>query len=395
MKIGVILFSHSIGGTEKRICNLHRYLKQNTEHEYRLFINRFLADLLWDISFLDGLEEIIHVLPENDTTFMRFIDSPTDLFRNRAFRFPGPNLAIHKLKSLFKQSALTIRDPALIDDLDLIHCCGPYPWEPIPRDIPVIQEVQDLYMNILKTRGSRRRILRKSTYLNCASERIRDELIKKLPQAEISRFVVSPCSFIDYSKTRIDKKEKWITFAGRLISEKGPRLFIESIELIMKERGDIHFQIMGTGRDESELKRFIESRGLSDHVEIGFRKDPISVLARSLVFVSLQKVDNYHSQALMEAMACGCAIIASDVGHTARLIDDEVGARIPIDAGVLADRIIEMVDDMPGSEAKGKQARERVMGSHNVESYASYMIDLYQSATGQTGAKSTAGQFIP
>jgi glycosyltransferase involved in cell wall biosynthesis len=100
------------------------------------------------------------------------------------------------------------------------------------------------------------------------------------------------------------------------------------------------------------------------------------VLARTKIFVSLQRYENYPSQSLLEAMASGCAVIATDVGDTRLLLDESCALLIPRDADALAAAIRSLLDDGPRRAALGEAARARVLKDHTVERFAVYFKEL-------------------
>jgi len=124
----------------------------------------------------------------------------------------------------------------------------------------------------------------------------------------------------------------------------------------------------------------ITARGLDDVIEVGFSSRPEQLLSRSLVFLSIQGEDNYHSQALMEAMACGCAIVASDVGETYRLVSDKVGFREPLDARALSDKVTWLLKHPDIAIAMGIEARRKVMSEQTVDRFGAYIENLYEDA---------------
>ena len=64
-------------------------------------------------------------------------------------------------------------------------------------------------------------------------------------------------------------------------------------------------------------------------VHFEFVWDTSSILNRTAINVQLQEDDNYPSQSLLEGMASGNAIVATDVGLTRRLVDESNGILIP------------------------------------------------------------------
>jgi len=82
----------------------------------------------------------------------------------------------------------------------------------------------------------------------------------------------------------------------------------------------------------------------------------------------------------MEAMACGCAIIATDVGETYKLVSDDVGFRLPAEEEIISKQVMSLLNNRELAMSYGKQARRKVITEQTIEIYSSYLLDLYKKA---------------
>ncbi len=192
---------------------------------------------------------------------------------------------------------------------------------------------------------------------------------------------VTPCSFTDYGRFFPEAgKEKWIVFAGRLEQRKNPLLLLESIAGIADDLRQRQWKcfIFGKGELEGAVRNFISSNNISDIVAISSAPDISGILNRSSIFVSLQKLENYPSQSLLEAMAAGNAIVATDVGDTRRLVDGETGVLLQEQsAEVLAAVLLRLIDDRPLRCSMGAKGRKLVAKTHTMERWADYLDELW------------------
>ena len=99
----------------------------------------------------------------------------------------------------------------------------------------------------------------------------------------------------------------------------------------------------------------------------------------SSIFVSLQEGENYPSQSLLEAMACGNAIVATDVGETWRLVDAQNGTRVVPEANAVASAIVALFND-PQLAQRQVTSRRRVSEEHTPERFLAYMSKIYCQA---------------
>ena len=196
---------------------------------------------------------------------------------------------------------------------------------------------------------------------------------------------VSPCSFTDYSRYQpTDPKENWIVFAGRLEAFKNPELFIEATHLakdVLREHG-WKCLLFGDGILRERVEGRIARYDLFDLIDIDQVPDLSPTLNRSRIFASIQQTENYPSQVLLEAMAAGNAIIATDVGETRRIVDEEVGLLFdPQTAENLAAAMRTLASDNTLCAHLASNARARILDQHTVNRFASYMEALWGATT--------------
>jgi glycosyltransferase involved in cell wall biosynthesis len=232
-----------------------------------------------------------------------------------------------------------------------------------------------------------RRALQQALVVDALSETVCEMLCREGVAADHVR--IAPGSCVDTKRFRpVAHKRPWIVFCGRLISEKDPLLFLEASKLVRNRLGNgvpgLRFFLLGDGPLRDEVHKMIAGQGLTPWITTGWSNEVESILSEALIFASLQRTDNYPSQALLEAMACGAAVIATDVGLTARLVDPAVGRRVEPSAPKVAEAMIDLLQNQAQTAAMGRRARERVVREHSMEAYVNYLEQLYHSCA-ETG----------
>lgn len=363
------MISNGIGGAEKRYANLFNYISANSSHEYSIALNERLSQLLSDSSI--------------------FIDpSRCVILKNFWHQF---NKSENRLFSLWDRFAIrpTANTPYYLYQLqkhinklgkpDVIHCIrSANLMLPYFKEYKTVASLFSSSVSI-KTKRVIQHLSHADTY-----DVLNPLVAKKYELLGLPRekLIITPCSFIDYSKVpSIDheSKENSIIFSGRLTGIKGVVLFLNAAKIIKTRYGSKHkFIIMGDGPQQSYVTREIKNSNLTNVHYLGFFPEPMDVLQGAKLFCSLQDDSNYPSQSLMEAMACGCAIIATDVGDTRLLVDEDVGILIPPGRpDRLADAICDLLNNPERCSALGKIARERVFSTMRVEKYMDFLEDLY------------------
>jgi glycosyltransferase involved in cell wall biosynthesis len=223
--------------------------------------------------------------------------------------------------------------------------------------------------------------MNRSHAIDALSGSIRNGLIER--GIDGTKINVAPCSFTDLSLCRpAPHKEKWVVFLARFIDEKDPLLLARSIPQVQSRVPDAHFYFLGQGPLQEELEHCLEEHQVAEHATIQFVAQPTDILNRASVFASLQVVENYPSQSLLEAMACGNAVVATDVSETWRLVDETNGRRVPPTPDAVAEAIIELLDD-PRLAQYQAGSRKRVLTEYTPERFFEYITRVYQIVVGQ------------
>lgn len=231
-----------------------------------------------------------------------------------------------------------------------------------------------------------RRAMRAAARIDVLTESVRDMVRREgVPEERLS---LSAGSCVDVEKYRpAPRKQPWVVFAGRLIQEKNPLLFLQACALVRREAPQARFFLLGDGPLRGLVEEEMRRLDLAGCLEVGWREDLAAVLGEALIFASLQRMDNYPSQALLEAMASGTAVVATDVGLTAKLVPAAVGLRVPPEAAALAEALLALLRDAPQAEAMGRRARALVLREHSMDAYAQYLerqyAELVERAKGQ------------
>jgi len=175
---------------------------------------------------------------------------------------------------------------------------------------------------------------------------------------------IAPCSFTDYAKVRaVQDRDIDVAMLARFSNEKGYQL-VEGFEAKIP---DWSVHLCGFG---PRMPKISNSRVTIYRVE-----DPFEALGRAKIFLSIQRVNNYPSQSLLEAMASGCAIVATDVGETRELLDESCAILIPYDSQALFEAIVKLMADDECRDSLGIEARRRVLQDHTVERYGDYFLE--------------------
>lgn len=186
-----------------------------------------------------------------------------------------------------------------------------------------------------------------------------------------------------------EERQKEIVSVGRIDANKNQRMLIEAFEELLQEhnRGDWHLKLYGDGPDRECLQQYCKERHLEGAVTfMGSRKDIPDCIRKSAIFVLPSKQEGMPN-ALLEAMALGLAVIATDCpcGGPADVIrNNENGILIPVDdKEALKSKLLLLMDNAALREKMGKSAyqiRDALHPDKVNEMWRSYIEGLIEQS---------------
>ena len=253
----------------------------------------------------------------------------------------------------------------------------------VPPDVPLVYECVDSTLSQLGTRHYARAAERRCL-VNCQTDRIRLELERTYAR-RITKWttLTSPNCFASYPVAPVDgvrPEPALIAFVGRLAPEKNPLLLVDAVGQLRASGIPCRVLMLGEGPLLQAVRRRIRELGLDAVFEVTFADRPLDRIAGASIFVSLQSGDNYPSQSLLEAMGAGCAVVATAVGETARLVTPDVGVLVDQDAEQLARALASLLADPARTAALGAAARTRVRTHFTADAYVAFLESLYERA---------------
>jgi glycosyltransferase involved in cell wall biosynthesis len=144
--------------------------------------------------------------------------------------------------------------------------------------------------------------------------------------------------------------------------QKGHRYLIEGAPGAVLQFPDLHILLVGDGDLREKLLAQANASGLNGHLRfLGYRSDIPDLLAASDLFI-LPSLWEGLSMALVEAMASGLPVIATEVSGTKQvMVSGETGLLIPPgDARRLKEAMIQLLSDPARARAMGEAGQKRV-----------------------------------
>lgn len=169
--------------------------------------------------------------------------------------------------------------------------------------------------------------------------------------------------------------------AGPLESSKGQAFFLEAARRVLDADHDVEFLVAGSGPDEHHLRRMARELKLTPKVTFVPNLLDFSATLKAMDIFCLPSVVQGLGTVMLEAMALGRPVIASEVGGVSSILTNgQTGLTVPhSDSQALADRMIELLDDPIRARGMGNAASRRVRDAFNVMQMVAATADEYQA----------------
>ena len=170
-------------------------------------------------------------------------------------------------------------------------------------------------------------------------------------------FIYNPISVNDFTPATLDDKNCDFVAMGRLHKVKNYPLMLKAFKAASDKYSDIRLTIAGSGPLESELKELTEQLGIKEKVVfLGNVKNVPSLLHKMDVLL-LSSVSEACPMVILEAMASGLPVIATNVGGVPEIVSDN-GIIVPNeDVDEFASAMIKIIEDYSLRKDMGYKGR--------------------------------------
>ena len=182
-----------------------------------------------------------------------------------------------------------------------------------------------------------------------------------------------------------------IIAVNRLWPQKRVKDLIWSLDLLQCVVDHVHLLIVGDGPQRWRLERY--ARQVSDNYRVhflGVRSDVTSLLPHAECLWLGSEYEG-QSNAILEAMAAGLPVIATDVtGNRDLVVSGETGYLLPVgDRAGFAARTRELLENPALAHQMGAAGRTRVACEFPVKKMIERYVTLYRECLGRVAAASS------
>jgi glycosyltransferase involved in cell wall biosynthesis len=175
-----------------------------------------------------------------------------------------------------------------------------------------------------------------------------------------------------------------VAVIGRLWPQKRVKDAIWAADLLKVIRDDVHLLVIGDGPHRDRLRRFRDQVVIRDKVHLlGHREDVPRIVPHLDALWSTSAYEG-QSNAILEAMAAGVPVVATDVPGTRDLVlSGQTGYLVPVgDRAALARATQRLLENPSLAAQLGTAARRRANGQFSVERMVRRHVELYEKLLG-------------
>jgi len=180
-----------------------------------------------------------------------------------------------------------------------------------------------------------------------------------------------------------------LVFVGRLHEQKGLDVLLRAFRQLMGHFPDRHLrlQLLGDGPLRGELVALAAELQIADQVDfMGMTDRVFEYLQGGDIFVLPSRAEG-HSNALLEAMACGLPVVVSDIAANLEVVEGGLnGLVFAVDSpNSLADVLTQLLEGHELRNRLGLAARQTVEAQYSLDHIADGYVALYREILSMNG----------
>ncbi|MGB9689577.1 glycosyltransferase family 4 protein [Thermogutta sp.] len=182
-----------------------------------------------------------------------------------------------------------------------------------------------------------------------------------------------------HPRFHLQPDEKLAVFVGRLHLGKGLRELVEAWKLVVQRCPNLRLWLVGEGPMETELLRQIEAAKLHSRVVLTGSFDDVGEILQAADLFVFPSHREGMSLALLEAMAAGLPIVATDIpGNRALVQNDESALLVPVDSPKeLAGAVARLAENRELAERLAQRARFVAVMHFSLEETVRRHLELF------------------
>jgi len=211
-----------------------------------------------------------------------------------------------------------------------------------------------------------------------------EEQISLVPNGvDTQRFRPDVSSAAFRQRLQIPEDAPLVGMVARLAREKGPDQFVRAATLVAGMRPDAHFCLVGEGPLHNDLVREIQAAHLQGRFHLVGMAADTTIVYPALDVVCLPSRIEGQPLTLLEAMAAGRPVVATNVGGIPELVEmGETGWLVAQgDMKSMSERIVELLENPDRAREMGRAGRQRVSEHFDIRTQTARVAAIFRQLT--------------
>jgi len=183
-------------------------------------------------------------------------------------------------------------------------------------------------------------VLRESDFILTVSEGLRAKALAMGANPSRSRAVLNGCDRSIFhvadrpearTKLQLDPSAKIVVYIGRMDLRKGLRELVDAAAALYPTHPGLHMYLVGEGPDRPVIERIIQTNHAAGYIHImpACSFDEVAVWMAAADLITLPSYMEGCPNVVIEALACGRPIVATNVGGIPEIFPSGCGLLVP------------------------------------------------------------------
>jgi glycosyltransferase involved in cell wall biosynthesis len=229
-----------------------------------------------------------------------------------------------------------------------------------------------------------RTVLREADFLVTVSGDLRNKAVAMGASAEKTRAIINGCDLSVFHvrdrlearrKLGIDPAAEAVVYIGRMDVKKGLHELVEAAASLRPTRANLQVYLIGEGPDRTLIESAIQANNAAGYIHAlpGCAFDDVAVWMAAADLITLPSYMEGCPNVVLEALASGRPVVATNVGGIPEILSNECGQLVPPRApGALAEALASVLDKTWDAEAISAH------GSRSWETVAAELLEIFK-----------------
>jgi sugar transferase (PEP-CTERM/EpsH1 system associated) len=201
-----------------------------------------------------------------------------------------------------------------------------------------------------------------SAYLQAAVKVPAQDITQAYNGVDVERFSVPADGPLPIPGCPFDPASHWIVgCVGRMVAVKDQLMLVLAFVQAVRQAPQLRLVMVGDGPLRAQAQALLDAAGVADKAWLPGERSDVPDVMRGLHAFALPSLAEGISNTILEAMACGLPVIATEVGGNADLVTAETGVLVPsADPLAFAAALLEMASQPARARTMGAAGRQRV-----------------------------------